>query len=116
MENFRSQVEQLKQGRISRGLITVVNPSLAATMTSPHRRHHHRLATWPWWTSRWLGYRASPPPKLPKPLIWFWTFIGAFSGLTVIQSLFNYSDYFIRRGVPGIIASYVSSPGISFSQ
>lgn len=109
MEELRARIERLRKGRASRALMTLVNPSHAATMTPPHRRGRHRLAAWPAWASRWLGYRATPPPKLSKPLIWFWTFIGAFSGLSVLQALFNYSHYFIGRGVPVIIASYVST-------
>jgi len=104
----RNKAERI-QHHISRGLLTIANPRLAAKTVPSHRRHYHRLATWPAWASRWLGYRATPPPQLPKPLIWFWTFIGAFSGLTVIQALFNYSHYFIERGVPGVIASYGAS-------
>ncbi|TCD64639.1 hypothetical protein EIP91_003841 [Steccherinum ochraceum] len=107
-ESFRTQVKQVKKGRVSRGVLTIVSPSRAAAAAA-HRRRKHRLARWPWWASRWLGYRASPPPPLPKPLVWFWTLIGAFCGVSVIQALFNYSDYFIRRGVPGIIASYGAS-------
>jgi hypothetical protein len=31
-----------------------------------------------------------------------------FCGLSVVQAIFNYSDYFTERNVPGIVASYVS--------
>lgn len=69
-----------------------------------------RLSRLPRWISHWLGYR----PETPKPLgtyeIAAWSFITAFCGLSVVQGIFNYSDYFISRHVPGIIASYVSSP------
>jgi hypothetical protein len=37
-----------------------------------------------------------------------WSFITAFCGLSVVQGIFNYSDYFKERNVPGIVASYVS--------
>ncbi|KAA8649155.1 HPP family protein [Aspergillus tanneri] len=66
------------------------------------------LARLPRWLSHWLGYRPDPPKPLPQYLVWFWSFISAFCGLSVLQALFNYSQYFIDRGVPGIIASYVS--------
>ncbi|KAH8073381.1 HPP family-domain-containing protein [Cristinia sonorae] len=98
--------EKLGDNSASRVLITVLQPSHPAAKS---KRHHHRLATWPAWASRWLGYRAKPPPKLSKPLIWFWTFIGAFAGLAVLQSLFQYSSYFSSRRVPGIIASFGAS-------
>ncbi|MCJ1443262.1 MAG: hypothetical protein MMC23_003760 [Stictis urceolatum] len=67
------------------------------------------LSRLPLWASRWLGYRATPPPKLPPYLIWIWAFIGAFAGLSVLQSIFTYSSYFTSRHVPGLIASYGAS-------
>ncbi|KAF8056532.1 HPP family-domain-containing protein [Lyophyllum atratum] len=69
----------------------------------------HRLATWPSWLSRWLGYRATEPPKKPQYIIWFWSFIGAFCGISLIQAVFGQVSYFIRRGVPSIVASYGAS-------
>ncbi|KAL4897158.1 HPP family-domain-containing protein [Aspergillus ambiguus] len=68
------------------------------------------LARLPWWLSHWLGYRPNGPAKpLPPYLRWAWSFIAAFCGLCVVQAIFNYSDYFASRGVPGIIASYGAS-------
>ncbi|KAG6879387.1 hypothetical protein C0992_003101 [Termitomyces sp. T32_za158] len=69
----------------------------------------HRLARWPTWLSRWLGYRATPPPKRPEYIIWFWSFIGAFCGISLIQAVFGQAQYFISRGVPPIVASYGAS-------
>ncbi|EKG19788.1 HPP domain-containing protein [Macrophomina phaseolina MS6] len=68
-----------------------------------------RLGRIPPWASRWLGYRASPPAPLSPYLVYFWSFIAAFCGLSVLQAIFNYSDYFKSRHVPGIIASYGAS-------
>ncbi|KAF8989636.1 HPP family protein [Cyathus striatus] len=65
-----------------------------------------RLSRLPLWISRWLGYRPSPPPKRPNYIVWFWSFIGAFCGISVIQAVFGQAQYFIRRGVPSIVASY----------
>ncbi|KAG6856613.1 hypothetical protein H0H87_002568 [Tephrocybe sp. NHM501043] len=82
----------------------------------------HRLARWPSWLSRWLGYRATPPPKRADYVVWIWSFIGAFCGISVIQAVFGQAQYFISRGVPSIIASYVSAniealaPPLSFIQ
>ncbi|KAJ5146288.1 HPP family protein [Penicillium bovifimosum] len=59
--------------------------------------------------SHFLGYRATAPKPPPKYLVHFWSFIGAFCGLCVVQAIFNYSHYFISRGVPGLIASYGAS-------
>jgi len=70
---------------------------------------HHRLAAWPTWLSHWLGYRASPPAKRPDYIVWLWSFIGAFCGISVIQAVFGQAAYFISRGVPSIVASYGAS-------
>ncbi|KAH9836365.1 HPP family-domain-containing protein [Rhodofomes roseus] len=69
----------------------------------------HPLARYPRWITRWLGYRATPPPKRPEYLVWFWSFIGAFSGLCVLQAVFGHARYFIDRGVPSMVASYGAS-------
>lgn len=73
-----------------------------------HSRHH-RLAKWPSWLSRWLGYRATPPPVPQTYVVWFWSFIGAFCGMSVLQLVFGKAHYFIERNVPSIIASYGAS-------
>ncbi|KAF7358363.1 HPP family protein [Mycena venus] len=66
------------------------------------------LASLPHWISRWFGYRSKPPPKQPDYVLWFGSFIGAFLGLSVLQAVFSYPQYFLRRHVPSIIASYAS--------
>lgn len=60
------------------------------------------------WTSHWFGYRSTPPPKQPNYVVCFWTFIGAFLGLSVLQSVFGHPQFFVQHHVPAIIASYVS--------
>ncbi|KAJ5513811.1 hypothetical protein N7463_003363 [Penicillium fimorum] len=67
------------------------------------------LARLPRSISHWLGYREGAPKPPSNYLVHFWSFIAAFCGLCVVQSIFNYSSYFIERGVPGIIASYGAS-------
>jgi CBS-domain-containing membrane protein len=71
--------------------------------------HHHqsRLARLPRWISHWFGYRDASPPKQPEYLVWFWSFAGAFCGLSLIQAVFGHSQYFLGRNVPSIVASYV---------
>ena len=69
---------------------------------------NHPLARYPPWLTRWIGYRATIPPKRPDYIIWFWSFIGAFSGLCILQAVFGHAGYFVDRGVPSMIASYVS--------
>jgi len=53
-----------------------------------------------------LGYRSSPPAKKPVYIVWIWSFIGAFLGISLIQAVFGQAQYFIERGVPSIVASY----------
>ncbi|KAI9037332.1 HPP family protein [Aspergillus affinis] len=73
-----------------------------------------QLSRLPSWLSRWLGYRSITPKPLPPYLTWLWSFIAAFCGLSVILALFNYSQYFLDRGVPTIIASFGASAVLCF--
>ncbi|KAJ8072284.1 hypothetical protein AAF712_007740 [Marasmius tenuissimus] len=68
-----------------------------------------RLSKIPKPVSHWLGYRSTPPPKLPDYQVWFWSFVAAFCGISVLQAVFGQAEYFIRRGVPSIVASYGAS-------
>ncbi|KAJ3506943.1 hypothetical protein NLJ89_g6578 [Agrocybe chaxingu] len=69
----------------------------------------HRLARLPTPVSRWLGYRDVPPPKQPDYIVWIWSFVGAFLGISLIQAVFQQAHYFVERGVPSIVASYGAS-------
>lgn len=71
--------------------------------------HLPTVASLPSWCSHWLGHRPGPVKPPPKYLVYLWSFIGAFCGLAVLTALFSYSEYFIGRGVPIIVASYVST-------
>ncbi|KAJ5573544.1 uncharacterized protein N7459_007971 [Penicillium hispanicum] len=73
-----------------------------------------RLARLPRWMSHWLGYRPEPPKPLPTYQVAAWSFIAAFCGLSVVQAIFNHSEYFTSRHVPGIIASYGASAVLCF--
>ncbi|KAF6754101.1 HPP family protein [Ephemerocybe angulata] len=65
----------------------------------------HHLPTW---ASRWLGYRQllSPTGPQPQSVVWIWSWIGAFSGLAVIQAVFQQAHYFVNKGVAPIVPSY----------
>lgn len=78
-------------------------PTLAPSSNMPHSR----LSRLPQWVSRWLGYREKPP-KEPSHVVYLWSFIGAFCGLSILQAIFGQVQYFIDRKVPPILASYVS--------
>lgn len=79
------------------------------TRTPSHFMATSRLSRLPPWISHWLGYRPEGVKPLPTYQVALWSFITSFCGLAVVQALFNYSDYFTSRNVPGIVASYVSS-------
>ncbi|EAU83028.1 HPP family protein [Coprinopsis cinerea okayama7 len=66
-----------------------------------------RLARLPKWISFWLGYRETPPPPEPAYAAWLWSFIGAFSGISLVQALFGHVPYFVNKGVPSIGATAV---------
>ncbi|KAG2003735.1 HPP family protein [Coprinopsis cinerea AmutBmut pab1-1] len=75
--------------------------------TAPRTRN--LLGRLPKSISRWLGYRPTAPPPSPNYVIWIWSFIGAFCGLSIVQALFSRTPHFIEKGVPPIIASYGAS-------
>lgn len=64
----------------------------------------HRL---PQWISWGFGYRSSLPRRVPTVYVWLWTFIGAFCGVSVVQAVFERSQYFLDRHVPNIVGSFV---------
>jgi len=64
------------------------------------------LSRLPPWLSRWLGFRAQPQAPIPHYIVWLWSFIGSFCGISLIQAVFGQAHYFIERGVPSIVASY----------
>ncbi|KAI0046951.1 HPP family protein [Auriscalpium vulgare] len=77
-----------------------------------HRRfvpQHNLLIHLPYWLSWWLGYRRTPPPRRAQYVVWFWSWVGAFCGLSVIMAVFGQAHYFIERHVPLLIASYGAS-------
>lgn len=61
----------------------------------------------PAWMSWWLGYRSAPSKQPPEYVIYIWSFIGAFCGLSILQAFFGRLAYFAEQGVPPIIVSYV---------
>ncbi|ETW83619.1 hypothetical protein HETIRDRAFT_25676, partial [Heterobasidion irregulare TC 32-1] len=78
-----------------------------------------RLARLPPILSHFLGYRTAPPRPLPALLVWVWSWIGAFCGLSVIMAVFGQARYFLERDVPLLGASAVliyGAPDAPFSQ
>ncbi|KAI0190979.1 HPP family-domain-containing protein [Xylaria flabelliformis] len=71
------------------------------------------------WITRWLGFRDSPTVNTNNPdrvyVPYVWAFIGAFSGLIILQAIFGQASYFIERGVPPLVASYGASAVLCFA-
>lgn len=65
------------------------------------------LTRLPTWLTHWFGVRSEALPKRALYVSYIWAFVGAFCGLSVLQAIFGQARYFIDRGVPEIIASYV---------
>ncbi|KAL8681919.1 MAG: hypothetical protein Q9186_002005 [Xanthomendoza sp. 1 TL-2023] len=59
--------------------------------------------------AHFLGHRSSPPPPERSYIIYIWSFIGSFAGLSILQALFGQASYFIERKVPPVLASYGAS-------
>lgn len=66
----------------------------------------------PLWVSRWLGYRQEPKAAPGFAVICFWSFLGAFCSLAVLQAVFGHTQYFISRHTPAVVASFVSKSQI----
>ncbi|KAE9395412.1 hypothetical protein BT96DRAFT_958491 [Gymnopus androsaceus JB14] len=78
--------------------------------TSPNPPPPTILSRFPRFISHFLGYREGKQTTVPgQPTICLWSFLGAFCGLSVIQAVFGYSAYFVRRGAPLIVPSYGAS-------
>ncbi|KAL7751196.1 hypothetical protein RI367_003402 [Sorochytrium milnesiophthora] len=73
-----------------------------------------RLERMPPTVARFLGYRQGAVHKLSTPQILGWSFVGAFCGLAVLQGLFQFSEYFVAKHVPTIVASYGASAVLVF--
>ena len=69
----------------------------------------HKLPRWLNWG---LGYRADLPRRVPTILVWFWTFIGAFCGISVVQAVFERCQYFLERHVINIVGAFVCASDI----
>ncbi|KAJ5794615.1 Brefeldin A sensitivity protein-related protein [Penicillium paradoxum] len=64
--------------------------------------------------SRDLVHEQYGVKPLPTYQVALWSFITSFCGLSVVQAIFHYSDYFTARNVPGIVASYGASAVLVF--
>src|SRR5579859_1041696 len=64
----------------------------------------HKLPTWANWG---LGCRRKLPRKVTTVVVWIWTFIGAFCGVSVVQAVFERSQFFLDRHVVNIVGSFV---------
>jgi hypothetical protein len=56
--------------------------------------------------SRFLGYRKEPAKPVGSIKIWFWSFIGAFAGILIIEAVFH-TPGLHSHGTPIVIGSFV---------
>jgi len=56
--------------------------------------------------SWFLGYRSSPERPIGNVLVWFWSFLGAFISIIVIEAVFR-TETLMAHGTPLVIASLV---------
>lgn len=62
--------------------------------------------------SRWFGYRppkdtSTPaPPPVSVPLVWFFSFIGAFIGIAIIENVFLALPHLDNAPVPIVVGSF----------
>ncbi|KAH8801759.1 HPP family-domain-containing protein [Xylogone sp. PMI_703] len=51
-----------------------------------------------------LGHHEKHRHPIPSPLVWFWSFIGAFTGMLIVEAVFH-TDTLKAKGTPIIIGS-----------
>ncbi|KAI8149405.1 HPP family protein [Fennellomyces sp. T-0311] len=57
------------------------------------------------WIKHFLGIRKETPPRIPIWRACFWSFVGAFCGISVLEILFTYTPAFQNHNVPMVVAS-----------
>ncbi|KAF7722294.1 hypothetical protein EC973_003478 [Apophysomyces ossiformis] len=70
------------------------------------------LASLPTWLSWWFGYRstqAKPKKPLPSWRVWFWSFIGAWLGIAILEVVFIYGPGFLQYDASAIVPSFGAS-------
>ncbi|KAF8343285.1 HPP family-domain-containing protein [Amanita rubescens] len=110
-------IEYLFEDRVA-GLNVRLNPialTIAYVCVIPAFAALCDLSRWPFWLSRWLGYRAMRPPALPWYRSIFWCFIATFCGVALIQGIFGRVKTFVGHEVPPIVYSYGSAAAIAFA-
>lgn len=66
-----------------------------------------RLHLLPKPVARILGHRHDhPAPSIGNVLVWWWAFIGAFSGILIVEAVFH-TKKLEAEGLPMVIASLV---------
>jgi len=62
--------------------------------------------------SRFLGHRNEAREGELDIVVWTWAFVGAFSGVAVVEAVFLHWSYFSEKGCPMIVGSYVCTPDL----
>lgn len=73
------------------------------------------LASFPAPLTHLLVIQSSPPPEQPKYIIWLWSLINSFCGISIIQAVYSNTQYFsfIQHDMPTITANYMRNPLVS---
>lgn len=69
---------------------------------------HVPIERLPYPIAHFLGYRKQQHKEVPAVFIWIWAFIGAFTGIILVEVIFKYSPVIQQYNPPIIIASLVS--------
>ncbi|KAJ9256942.1 hypothetical protein DTO195F2_5621 [Paecilomyces variotii] len=69
----------------------------------------------PYPVSWWFGYRKNPPRALGNVLIAFWSCIGIFCGILLIEGVSRHVQVFRDHGAPIIVASFGAGAVLHFS-
>jgi len=64
----------------------------------------------PYPASRFLGHRKGRQAPLGNIVIIFWSFVGIFASISVIELVGREIPAFVEHGSPIIVGSFVSSP------
>lgn len=64
--------------------------------------------------SHWFGYRETPPKPLGNVLVTFWSVVGIFCGVSLIEGVSSHVPSFRDHGAPLIVASFGAAAVLEF--
>ncbi|KAM3065969.1 hypothetical protein ACMFMG_009808 [Clarireedia jacksonii] len=73
-----------------------------------------RLHILPQYVSWFFGYRREPRAPVGNLVIWFWGFIGAFCGISIVEGVYS-TSFFKEHGTPLVIASFGAAAVLEYN-